>query len=223
FDRFGRPLEGWNPQSEAGALRLPLRHLQTADSDLLVALNEAGQLLAFNRRGERKFGPISMEGNFRQPPQIDTTAKRIVCANRAGKIYVFNPNGAFITLEPTLAPAKSDALTLLQQLGGDGKHELAVLHGKNLAAFEIRDKTLKKIFQSSFAQTPDTLFGLSGLGIGTLQASQKKISLTGKKGKPYSGFPLAAETPFATTPITPKSALLVAGFDRFLYAYKILY
>ncbi len=223
FDRFGRPLEGWNPQREAGALRLPLRHLQTADSDLLLALNEAGQLWAFSRRGERKFGPISMEGNFRQPPQIDTTSQRIVCANTAGKVYVFNPKGAFFTIEPKLPPAKSNALALLQQLGGDRQQELAILHGKTLAAFEIRDNNPKKIFQSGFAQAPDTLFGLPGLGIGTLQTDQKKISLTGKKGRLYSGFPLAAETPFATAPITTKSALLVAGYDRFLYAYKILY
>ena len=223
FDRFGRPLEGWNPQNAAGALRLPLRRLQTARSDLIFALNEANQLWAFNRRGERKFGPISMDGDFRQPPQIDTAAKRIVCANTAGKIYVVNPDGSFITLEPKLPPAQSDALTLLHQLGGDSQHELVVLYGKNLAAFEIRDNTLKKIFQSGFAQTQDTLFGLPGLGIGTLQSKQKKISLTGKKGKPYSGFPLAAETPFATAPISPKSALLIAGYDRFLYAYKILY
>ncbi len=223
FDRFGRPLEGWNPQSEAGAVHLPLQRLQTAHSDLLLALNEADQLWAFSRRGERKFGPISMEGRFRQPPQVDTSAKRIVCANTAGKIYVINPNGAFFTLEPNLSDKKSDAVTLLQQLGGDSQNELAVLYGKNLAAFEIRDRTLKKIFQSNLAQAPDTLFGVPGLGIGMLHANQKKINLTGNKGKPYSGFPLAAETPFATAPITPKSALLVAGYDRFLYAYKILY
>lgn len=223
FDRFGRPLEGWNPQSEAGALRLPLRRLQTARSDLIFALNEANQLWAFSRRGERKFGPISMEGAFRQPPQIDTVAKRIICANTTGKIYVLNPDGSYYTLDPKLPPAKSDALTLSHQLGGDSQNELVVLYGKNLAAFEIREHALRKIFQSGFAQTPDTLFGLPGLGIGTLQSKQKKISLIGKKGKPYSGFPLAAETPFATAPMSPKSALLIAGYDRFLYAYKILY
>ncbi len=221
FDQFGRPLSGWNPQSGIGTVQLPLRHLQTGNSDLILAQNTQGRLFAFGRHGEKKFGPVQMEGTFSQAPQIDPEGRRIVCADIRGKIYVFNPQGQFFTIHAGIPADEAAVQTVFQQISGDKRSDFAFFSRKSLQIAGYQGNQFRRLFQTSFEEAQDTLFGVPGFGIGTLQRSRNKITLIGADGLPVSGFPLAGDTPFSVSGMNAESALLVTGFEHYAYAYKI--
>jgi outer membrane protein assembly factor BamB len=223
FDHTGSALPGWNPNNGAGKIIHPLRHFQHEGLDFLVALNSAPQLKVFGRNGQTRFPPVSLNGHFVSPPQLDDNSKnpRIACFNTEGKVFVCNTAGAVSSVQ--MGKGNQRALGILVPLGGDERADLAVLQGNSLRANTYKSNGLQNAFSVQLPVPQDTLFEVAGQRIGLVYREKNQIFLVDGMGKIHPDFPLAGTSPFVLRPVRPgsKESLLIVGNNNQLFAYTI--
>ncbi|MCW5920917.1 MAG: DUF3352 domain-containing protein [Saprospiraceae bacterium] len=223
YDQFGRPLPGWNPQSGIGRVTHPVLHFQQGNKDYLAALNQAGRLFVFGRNGAERFPPVQFQGKDFGPPQADASPKapRIVCANGAGTVFVCKLDGTSFNMQIGKG-GKGDAHFVFTLLGGDARHDYALLKEKTLSASSYEGNTLRPLFQTTLPTEQDTLFAVPQHRLGTLNRGKRQIWLFAPNGQAYPEFPLAGTTPFAVSGTGQKQGqMLVVGDGSSVYAYKI--
>lgn len=224
YDRFGRPLPGWNPQGGVGRVVQPVLHFQQDEKDYLVVLNEAGQLFAYGRNGAERFPPVRFEGARFGPLQVDAVSRspRIVCANGAGRVFVCDLAGAVFSI-PTGSGGRSPARLAFTQLAGDSRFDYAIAQGKKVTLRGYAGGALKTFFTQQMPADQDTIFAVSKGLLGTLNKSGRQIFMLDGNGHILPDFPLAGTTPFSVSEQIRKNAgpVLVVGDGSSVYAYKI--
>lgn len=226
FDQFGRPLSGWNTQSEVGRIKHPLIHFKKENKDYLAVLNLSGQLFVFHRNGSLHFPVVQLSGSFFENPlQYDAgaMAPRLVCANDAGRVYVCNLSGENFGLEIGGNAAKRGCSFVFESLFGDARKDYAMLAGNQLTISGYEGKAFKEKYSANYAVTPDTLFRAGMMQLGGMNREKRQIFLFNAQGKLLQGFPLAGTTPFSLMPLATgrPQQVLVAGNMEAVYAYKI--
>ena len=227
FDQFGRPLPGWNPQSGVGRIKHSLIHFKNENKDYLAALNNSGELFAFNRNGSPHFPAVQFSGTFfASPPQFDAGAAspRIVCANDAGRVFVCNLSGQNFALDLSGATKQQTHNFVFEVLFGDSRKEYAMLNGRQLSISGYEGAAFKKRYSVSYPVPLDTLFQAGCCQrLGGLNKEKKQIFLINAQGKIIPGFPLAGTTPFCLMQATgnrPGRVLIVGNMES-VYAYKV--
>lgn len=224
YDQFARPLPGWNPQSGVGQVKQPILHFQRQDKDYLVALSGSGRLSVFGRNGAARFPALQLEGKFNGPPQVDAASKapRIVCANKAGRVFVCALDGSTFSLSAGKTD-KAAAYFVFSPLTGDERYDYSWLTDKRLITKTYAGGVLKNAFEYAFPIAPDTLFAAAGSRLGALNREKRQVFLLDAQGKLHPDFPLAGDTPFVMDALLPNRTeqILVVGNGASIYAYKI--
>jgi hypothetical protein len=218
FDRFGRPLDGWDPQPNVGVVGGPLLHFQQGEKDYLVILSRLGKLTVLGRDGKPRFTPLLLEGNFSNPPfLVNINGKlRIVCFNDTGKIYVCNLEGTTQSYEWSGKIGKTPLKVAAWNL--DGQTSFAVLQGRQVRALRLKETGAVTIFSRQFKTPQDDLFPIDGW-MGLYSRKNKAVTMINMDGKTISGFPLAGDSRCCILR-DDRRKVVVCGLDNTIYAYK---
>lgn len=224
FDRLGRPLGGWNPQSGVGEVRQPILHFLHEKKDFLVLLSRSGRLSVFGRNGDSRFPVQQISGSFELPPQADFLSKspRIVAANREGKVFAVNLAGEAFSLS-----AGGREGFVFAQILDDSRADYASLAGDQLQVKGYRGGAFETFFSKKFPCPQDTLFEVRMLRpaslLGSWSRSRRQIFLVSGRGALLPDFPLAGSTPFSVGCFSGDRNVwaLVVGLDSRVYAYSI--
>ncbi len=228
FKRTGEPIAGWNPNADAGKLVHDLQHFQLEGSDYFMALNESGDFNVFKRNGDKHFETVAFNERFPSPPEFQVTERnaRMVLTNDSGKVHVFNKSGKHFNLNAG-AGSNQNVKFLFADVTGDGRKDYISLSERDMCCYFYEDSKFKKAFCHKFENSQDEVFEVRIAGsqkslIGTLNKTNKRISLFQPDGRVAKGFPLAATTAFSVVDLYgADKPVLITALDNSIYATRL--
>ncbi len=228
FQKTGEPIEGWNPKENVGKLVHDIQHFQIAGSDYILTLNDAGDFNVFKRNGEKRQETVSFNSKYLSVPQFqvfDNNA-RIVLVNQMAKAQVFNLKGKYFNLHVGSGNDKNVKF-LFADVIGDSRKDYITLSGRDLSCYYYDKSDFEKAFSTRFEHPQDELFSIDFAEdrksqIGTLNKTNKRISLLKHDGNLENSFPLAGTSNFSIVDLfdTNKKVLVVA-LENSIYTCKI--
>ena len=228
FKKTGSPLEGW-PQSGIRRVKHPILHFQQDEKDFLVALNTNGKLMAFDRKGEKRFSDVQLHDNFTSPPDFDDIkrAPRIVAVNDRGEAHIVNLYGGHFKLNVNVGKNKAVKFAYAD-LVSDKRKDYIVSCENEIATYAYQeDDSFKKTFSVTTDSPVDALFpvtfpGKSNPVIGTMTREKGQINLYNAKGKRFKNFPLAGTTPFQIIKLYKSGEnILIVGNGDSVFVYRL--
>jgi hypothetical protein len=218
FDRYGRPLEGWNPGPEVGTVIQPMQHFQFGGKDFLVAYSQEGVVHVMQRDGTYRFPPVKAIGPVTAPPGVQALPQsaRIALGETSGKVQVISAEGAAFTLS-TPVGTNEWVDFCFEDVRGDERKDYVVMSGKEVAVYYYEGEEFKAGPKTKLENEQDELVAGKGY-YGTVDGDKKQIFLFDKEGKIVPGFPLAGTSAFTIVAL-PEGRLLVAALDADVYAY----
>lgn len=201
YDKNGRPLPGWNPNSYIGNIQFPMQYYQLSeDKEFMISMNRNGKIHLSSRNGE----PIKsyfFDGYYLSGFYIDEIGKRIVLGSTNGKIHVVNFQGKKFDIAPNKGMEKEVYFVLADVLG-DERPDYIRQSKKLLTVHSLdkKDKLTESLrFQYDFPQ--DEIFALKFSNsdkayIGSFDATRSEINIIDPNGKKLLGFPMQGNGKF---------------------------
>jgi hypothetical protein len=149
FDKKGKPIDGWKPLKLDGRLKHPVKHLRIKGKDILIGLQENGEIWARNNKGEFYKGfPLDLKITSSSPLFIDgeqTSAENtfLTVLSDKGEVIKMDLKGSVLKRESLGNGARTsfklcpnqvkDSYVILAQ----SKNELNVLNDKLEQVFDM--------------------------------------------------------------------------------------
>lgn len=227
FDIRNTPLPGWNPLQGVGKVHIPLMHFQNAGKDFIVAITDAGKLLAFKRDASMRFPPVIVGNKLKAPVFVQDYEPfpRIVLADSSGQLKIVNLTGQTFALSMGAKSGKSDFD--FADVTGDTRKDYISLNGNMLKVNYYANTDFKPFINYDFKQAQDEAFTVrpdtsSKSLIGTLDRTNKRIFLLNEQGKLYNDFPMSGTTAFDVVDLYhDRRKILVVAYDNSVYAYQL--
>jgi hypothetical protein len=218
FDPFGRPMAGWSGMPVRGEMNRPVLHFQHEGKDFLALLTDDGRLSVYARDGMLRFGPLVLDGVFKDPLYVDAEAPetRLYAANTAGEIFVCDLEGG-ITRHSTGKPGST---VVFGQLRGDAGYEWVQWDGKNLRCGGFSGGKTVVYNHKNMKGSLDQWFISAQQTIGAVDSKRKRIWMFDRDGNLLPGFPLGGQTPFELYR-EKDFQLLITTVNQEIWAYRI--
>jgi hypothetical protein len=141
-------LAGWNPKRLAYRLGTPLQGIRVKDANYFIAIQENGQIHAFNAKGEPLAGfPLEVKQRFTANMHIESgnslATTRVTTVSEDGKWIQFNLAGKLLKEEQLERPSGRAKFMLLQ----DEKHENYWFGITTENSWQILDRNGKKLME----------------------------------------------------------------------------
>jgi hypothetical protein len=219
FDQYGRPLEGWNPQTNIGVAVGPLLHFQQDQKDFLVLLSRKGKLTVLGRDGTPRFKALDLEGPFSTAPFVVVFCGKtqIVCFNDTGKVYICNLEGRIQSMK--WSGGAENVPFKVSPWKTERRPTFAVLQNKKIHILRLQETGIKTGVLKEFEIQQDELFPLDG-GMGLYSKKSRKITRIDAYGRVTTGFPLAGDGRCCLFWENSKKAI-ACGLGNTIYAYTI--
>jgi hypothetical protein len=228
YDKNGKTVEGWNPESTESEVTKPVQHFRIEGKDLLV-FNDQNCLYIIDRKGNEimktsKSIPISLHNETSLINSHALSAARFVLSDTTGKVYFISLTGAIKEMDFGQYPANH--WLDVYDMNGDGVKDLIftwnnsvkVLSQKNKALFEITlDQPIA--FRPGFYE-----FSTYNYKIGIVNAENSTIYLYDRSGTLYKDFPIKGNTQFSIDLFKNSENrfnLIVGSNNNFLYQYSV--
>lgn len=227
FDKFGKPLEGWNPNSKMGALRFPLRYLEKGEKDYILGMSGSGQLYFMKRSGDRRMPTKSFKGYYLDNFYLDLEQERIVAGASNGQIEVCNLQGKKFGIPPPEKNMKGVQFAYADLLGDLRPDFLRLMGQKLYIHYYDTAQSLQAapVYEYEAPQTdifPIRLLAQEKALLGSYSATKGQIYLIDAAGKLQKGFPLAADGPFVVVDLfDDNNNVLLCSQGKELKAYKL--
>ncbi len=228
YQKTGSPLEGW-PRSGSWGVKHPIVHFQKNEKDFLIALNDSGKMMVFNRRGKKRFGDIRFNSTFLSPPDYDDhdEAPRIVAVDKRGIARIVGLDGGNFKMALKVGDNRNVRFAF-GDLFGDSRKDYIVSSGHHLAAWYYKDDgTFDNVFDIETTDPIDAVFPITIPGklkqlTGTVSTQKGQINLYHPNGKRWKQFPLAGTTPFQIVQLYKSGEnILIVGNGSSLLAYRL--
>ena len=228
FDVYGHPLSGWNPKPNIGRVTQAIQHFQKGPRDYIVIQNEAGQLFAFRRNGQKRFEVKTNHKKFLSPLdfQVSVLSSRIVTVDENAKAFITNLEGKSFELAIPSGANESVKFAFLDLIG-DSRKDYISLSNKTLSCYSYTDNNFEKAFEYTYPETQDSVFSIQFYEedkayIGTFSKEKQKIHLLDANGNLYQDFPMSATTSFKVVDLfNERKNTLVAANGNSIYAYRL--
>lgn len=206
---------GWNPKRLAYRLGTPLQGIRIKDANYFIAVQENGQIHAFNAKGEPLAGfPLDTKQRFTATMHIESgnslATTRVTTVSEDGKWIQFNMAGKLLKEEQLERPSGRAKFTLLQ----DEKRENYWFGITTESSWQILDRNGKKLMEDEinegvgkweiqlFEPLPNTfVWAITNKGEG-------KTSLYDMRGK-MVGEPIASNAPIGLRYDKAKKQMIV--------------
>ena len=220
FDRFGRPLVGWNPQPVGpGSVTTPVLHFQYAEKDYLAVLSQTGRLSVFGKNGSARFAPIQWDGQFSSPLQVNLLPEspRIVCFNHQGKAFECDLQGNISSHQvgPIEKPGIYSAFLPVR----DHHHfKYAVLSENTISGGQWQAGKYQTLFSKKIDSQWDTLCMTQNGSVALLNRSKGLLMLLDEQGEMLNGRIVSGTTTLASAP--ESTGIIVVGNKASICAYR---
>jgi len=225
YDKYGKPLLGWNPLEGVGQVQEPMNFMRHKDKDYLVILNTSRKLSAYKRNGKPYFSASFGRGT--KTVSLDDDIGRIAAGNPNGKVMISNINGKTFSIG-ALPNMKTDCQFAYADVIGDMRKDYIRLSSKQLSLYYYNEEQkLTEHFNYQFDNPQDGVFGVnrprnSKAYIGTYSNQWQSIYLFDENGTLQKGFPLVGTMPFQIIDLfNDKTEVLIVANRNMVYAYKI--
>ncbi|HMO38034.1 MAG TPA: hypothetical protein PKC76_01515 [Saprospiraceae bacterium] len=227
FDKLGRPLPGWNPLRGVGKLKHPILHWQYKARDYLVAWNEDGRLMTFQRDGSPRLAARNLAPGL-SPPDFDLAARhnRIVATDQNGLAHIMPLEGNAFQLR-LLPRAGGPVHFTLADVTGDERKDYIALNGETLAVHFYDENQFKLLYTWQNGATWDALCVVAVPGQekalpGLISHSRKQIQVLNAAGKAHPDFPLGGDSAFFIADLYSNGqTILVVANRESIYAYRV--
>lgn len=151
-DQSGKLLSGWNPQKHPFPLAFPPRHIRIANHDYILMLDNRGNLMITNRKGEMQAGfPLKLKGDsfsgFFLEPGLEPENSFIYCLSELGQMEKLNFLGESVSFIQLFRPEISTRFVLCPDQAGRTFAVARVTGG----AITIFDQSYRPIMDQRFS------------------------------------------------------------------------
>lgn len=196
FEKSGKPLAGWNPNTGTGEVNLPVQFYKTPGKEFILAVTADGSLQFFSRDGRRVAGEIKLKTQFRSP--FIFTKKNILTAiDTAGKVYYLSMDGKVKT--EILTSEDSNISSLILNSSKDSVNNYVLMNSRHI--WGIRndadytfDYEFSNYSDKQLTLLSDPLTNLAAIGV--TDTASGKIYLFNDKGNLYPAFPKQGSSMF---------------------------
>lgn len=221
FEKTGRPLGGWNPNSGNGNIEMPVQFFHSGKTEFLAAVDVSGKLLLFDRNGKRVAKEIKT-GLEISAPVILGKKNQLLAIDSTGKIFELSPEGK--QKQYSLIGENAIAAQMFTNDSSDVIIEL--LSGNKLLQFK---NDSSQVFSFDFNDNNISTFhlltwNLSGEKFTLLSdESGQKIYLINTEGKLLTGFPKQGTQLSALTDLfgNGNATLITVRNSNEIIAYQI--
>lgn len=220
----GPPLKGWSPRKYLAQVKQPLLHLKTKNNNLMVAINENGNLYLLTPEGELH-KKVVLGSSVVGTPQIDYRVddNKLVISCKNGKTFVVNDMGEKWGKKYVSMSYTSDFITA--DITGSAQEELIYLTQKSIFVFDAKQQLMQFKFPEAKRISDVFTVNLSNNinRIGVFDSEAEQIYLLQNNETVYPNFPISATSPFVVSDLfnTQQNILIASGTDNNIFAYKI--
>lgn len=229
YTQDGQALPAWSPYTGLDStVRQAMRYQQYGLADHMIALTEKGTLYSLQREGSTRFDALPLGSTFgatfSSPPyiQADDVQQRIAVGDEQGFVHAINLEGTHFRLR--VLPGASNARFHFVQLLGDSRRDYLAWDSSRLTLHYYQGQSFVKHLAYRFPRPPSAVFVVKRSGqphIGWWSDSAQRIYLISLDGEMVPGFPLAGSTPFRVQALPDGSDLLIVGYGRRVYGYRL--
>ncbi len=228
FDKYGKPLSGWNPNRKFSSIQFPFVYHEIDKEDYMIAMNRKGKLFFAQRNGDIRFTK-RLKGYYLSNFVVDKEAQRVVAGASNGKIQVVNFKGKSFGI-PAPKGINKEAHFAHADVAGDERLDFIRQSQKRLTihAYDTAH-ALQETLVHDYDLVQDDIFPVKFVGrskqlIGSYNAEAKKLYIIDARGQLLDGFPLMGSGKFEVLDLfhDNNNTLLVANGQQIL-AYKLKY
>ena len=226
YTKNGKPLAGWNPQTKAPVIDLPIQFFRHQDKDYLLAANTSGAVHLFRRNGEFHVKPFNIGGKI-SSIELDEQLGRIVAAGTNGALYIANAKGKRFGIAAEKRMTQKGKFAYANVIGDKRKDYIRLSNKRLTLSYYNEKQKFEKAFEYVFDKPQDEVFtvrlkGAAYADIAVVSKQMQQLFLLNAEGKVKEGFPLVGTSRFELVDLFKegKNSLVVANRDM-LYVYKL--
>lgn len=214
----GKEVKGWNFKASGHDLITKPQHFTVNKKDVIVVLNDGGQLLQLNRRGEQRFEPVEGLPKLQIPfylKERESLAKSEMLANGPdGKLYSIMPGGT------------ADNLYLDEEYPADYfiffDEKYVFSHDERLIVKSNKQPWFAEM-EGDISVQPKVMILGNEFYAAAFSKSADEIRLFNKKGELIEGFPVYAQGPFDMGSLKQDGAINIVTYteDGTLVCYRV--
>ncbi len=218
YNRYGKPLAGWNPNEKLGKVYFLLENNIDKGKNLFVAMNRRGKLSFVSDAG-KVLKSHFLDAYFNTGFYFDNSNKSIVTGASNGKIFVLNYNGKKSIIPPAKRLSKYVNF-IFADITGDVRPDYIRQSKELLSVYSYNDKDrLEEKIRFIYPHSQDDIFTVRLVDekkqyIGSFDATRGEVSLLSPEGKIMSGFPLKSNQQFVVCDLFEDKT------NAILYSYK---
>ncbi|MDX2003064.1 MAG: DUF3352 domain-containing protein [Chitinophagales bacterium] len=223
YDKLGKPLPGWSPQAKVGNVPYTLQHVHVDTTDYLIAQNNGGTLLYFDRNGKRQLDPIRFDKPFKGPFYLNAmdTSFQLINSHSDGGTVTIDKYGNQSSLQIDSVSFRSYVF-LAQGLAG-GHH--VFVDTFSAKSYDIQGQMTGELKIPSPIDRPAFLVPMPNgdKAIGLISGAHHKIYLILPDFTLAEGFPLEGSLHYtvAALPKSESKILLTSDGGKHLICYRI--
>jgi len=226
YDKNGKPISGWNPNSKTGTVHFPIQYYNYNGKKLLICMSRKGKLYMADNEG-KTYKSIFLEANFPEGIFTDSIENKLYACSNSGKIDIIDFEGRKKSFQSIKELNKNVSFCPFD-FNNDGKIDFARLSGTKLIVHTLdENKKLKEIFNYDFAKKQDLIFSVkynsSGKNlIASYNMIDKELNLLDFDKKIIKGFPIITEPNYLFTDLfNDNGSTLIYTKGKTLSAIKI--
>lgn len=214
----GKEVKGWNFKASKHELITKPQHFTVNKKDVIVVLNDGGQLLQLNRRGEQRFEPVEGLPKLQIPFYLkegESLAKSEMLANGPdGKLYSIMPGGT------------ADNLYLDEEYPADYfiyfDEKYVFSHDEKLIVKSNKQPWSAEM-EGDISVRPKVMILGNEFYAAAFSKGADEIRLFNKKGELIEGFPVYAQGPFDMGSLKQDGAINIVTYteDGTLVCYRV--
>ncbi|WP_417611333.1 hypothetical protein [Owenweeksia hongkongensis] len=214
----GKEVKGWNFKASKHELITQPQHFTVSKKDVIVVLNDGGQLLQLNRRGEQRFEPVEGLPKLQIPfflKERESLAKSEMLANGPdGKLYSIMPGGT------------ADNLYLDEENPADYfiyfDEKYVFSHDEKLI-IKSDNQPWSAELDGDISTRPKVMIFGNEFYAAAFSKSADEIRLFNKMGELIEGFPVYAQGPFDMGSLKQDGAINIVTYteDGTLVCYRV--
>jgi hypothetical protein len=226
YDKNGRPLSGWNPNSNCGSIAFPLQYYSSENTRLLIAMTKKGKLTFANREG-KIVKTYYLEGNYPDGFFIDSLQNCIVACSDKGKIDIIGFDGKRTVVNPA-KDMNQNVSFFFADVNADESSDFIRLSKNMLTIHSSSElKNPKEILRHKYNKNQGRIFPVKRSSdnknlIGSYNSEDLELNLLDNDKRIFKGFPIKSNPFFLFTDLYNENGItLLSNNGKTISAMKI--
>lgn len=216
FYKEGKPITGWNPMEDCGAVHIPVAGIRSENEQLFAVTNAQGTLFLKSNDGKNAHKPVHLPAPLSGPWYTDASGHALLGWDTRGDRITVHGDGSTDIAKPEQGFVSGTYADLL----GNDSASILMIAGNTLVAETQDGKTLYSVLCASDSARIQTCTTDDKVRVAIEQ--NNTISLLDDNGKTADGFPLPGRGEFLLVKIPGlQGRIVITTLDNRVLAYRI--